>query len=294
MNMASHDGEPVRERRPPQVDEPRRLSHVLARRSGLTEADLERIAETQDRFGLDFIAAAMRTGLVTQADLDAVLAEGQVDAPLVAASIRPVPELVSAHDPFSPFSESIRALRTELLLRAPAEQANVFAVMSPGRGEGRSRLAAELAICFAQLGQSTLLVDCDLRRSHQHALFGADNDLGLARSLVDGGVPRVEPVAGFSSLWLLTAGPRPATPLEALSGPDFREMLTGWQRRYRHVILDTPAASEFSDGLSVAAQTGRVLVIARVDHTRHGQMREMLRRLQSARASVVGAVLNRF
>lgn len=292
--MVPPNSEALRMPRPPSPEQSHRVANVLARRIGLTEADLRRISEMQARLGLGFTEAALRTGLVTQADLDAVMADEFSEPSVPAASARPTPELTSARDPFSPFSENIRALRTELLLRAPAEQANVFAVMSPGAGEGRSRLAAELAISFAQLGQATLLVDCDLRRARQHALFGADNAHGLARALADGGVPRVEPIAGLTNLWLLTAGPRPDTPLEALSGPDFAEMLSGWRRRYRHVILDTPPAAEYSDGLAIAAHTGRVLLVSRVDRTRHAQMRDLLRRLQSARASVIGAVLNRF
>lgn len=274
--------------------EPQRLAQTLARRSGLTDSDLKRINMVQDQLGLGFIEAAMRLGLVTQSDLDEVLAEGDTGPDVTHAVARPVPSLTSAHDPFDPYSERIRALRTELLMRAPKDEANVLAVMSPGRGEGRSRIAAELAITFAQLGQSTLLVDCDLRRSSQHELFGADNDQGLAQALVEGRAPQVQAVVGLPSLSVLTAGPRLATPLEILSDPMFGEMLMGWRRRYRHIILDTPAVTEYSDGLAVASHACRVLLIARADSTSLADCRDMIRRLKSARAEVVGSVLNAF
>jgi protein-tyrosine kinase len=293
--MPSHADRPT-VRRAPGLPEPQRLSQVLARRSGLTEADLKRVSVVQDQLGLGFIEAAMRLGLITQSDLDAVLAGDHADAEpaQVHAVARPASILTSAHDPFDPFSETIRALRTELLMRAPAEDANVLAVMSPGRGEGRSRLAAELAISFSQLGQSTLLVDCDLRRSTQHEMFAADNEHGLTQSMIEGRVPAVQPVVGLPGLSILPAGPRPGTPLELLSDPVFGEMLMGWRRRYRHILLDTPPVTEFSDGLAVATHAGRVLVLSRAHRTHLGEMRDMLRRLQAARANVVGAVLNRF
>ena len=99
---------------------------------------------------------------------------------------------------------------------------------------------------------------------------------------------------GLPSLSVLTAGPRLATPLEILSDPMFGEMLTGWRRRYRHIILDTPAVTEYSDGLAVASHAGRVLLIARADSTNLADCRDMIRRLKSARAEVVGSVLNAF
>lgn len=295
MNLPSASSQDrLKLRREPELNEPERLSQVLARRSGLTESDLKRVSVVQDQLGLGFIEAAMRLGLVTQSDLDSVLAGERMEGELQHAVARPAPSLTSAHDPFDPYSESIRALRTELLMRAPVEDSNVLAVMSPGRGEGRSRLSAELAITFAQLGQSTLLVDCDLRRSTQHELFGADNDQGLAQSLVEGRAPKVQAVIGLPSLSILTAGPRLTTPLEILSDPMFGEMLSGWRRRYRHIILDTPAVSEFSDGLAVATHAGRVLLISRAHKTSMSDCRDMVRRLQSARASIVGAVLSTF
>ena len=248
----------------------------------------------QDQLGLGFIEAAMRLGLITQSDLDAVLAGERTEAVHPQAVARPTSQLVSAHDPFDPFSESIRALRTELLMRASADEANVIAIVSPGSGEGRSRLASELAISFAQLGQGTLLVDADLRRSRLQDLFSADNDEGLSQALMEGRAPKVQGVVGLPSLSLLTAGPRPATPLEILSDPTFGEMLSGWRRRYRHIILDTPAVSAYSDALAVATHAKRVLVVSRVGHTMIAAGRDMIRRLESTRATVVGGVLNRF
>ncbi|TDU32298.1 capsular exopolysaccharide synthesis family protein [Panacagrimonas perspica] len=236
----------------------------------------------------------MRLGLVTQSDLDEVLAGERAEAEHPKAVARPSSHLISAHDPFDPFSENVRALRTELLMRAPADDANVIVIVSPGRGEGRSRLASELAISFAQLGQATLLVDADLRRSTLHDLFSADHDEGLSQALMEGRAPKVQGVLGLASLSLLTAGRRPSTPLELLSDPTFGEMLSGWKRRYRHLILDTPAVSLYSDALAVATHAQRVLIVSRLNHTMIAQARDMIRRLESTRATIIGSVLNRF
>ena len=97
-----------------------------------------------------------------------------------------------AHDPYDPRCEKIRALRTELLLRRElTDRADIVALLSPCPGEGRSLLAAELAIAFAQTGRPTLLVDADLRRPQQHLLFGTDNRQGLSQAIEHGVKPQL-------------------------------------------------------------------------------------------------------
>src|SRR5262249_50072726 len=92
-----------------------------------------------------------------------------------AQQARPGRRLTVAHAPHDAHSETLRALRTELLLRRhDAETAQVMALLSPCHCEGRSQLAAELAIVFSQLGR-TLLVDADLRYPEQHMLFNCEN-----------------------------------------------------------------------------------------------------------------------
>lgn len=270
------------------------LPAALARRGGLSKDDLRRVALVQDQLGLGFIEAAMRLGLIAQADLDAVLSGNPVERAQPTSAVRPATALTSAQDPFDSFAENIRALRTELLVRAPTGEANVLVVMSAASGDGRSRLAAELAVSFAQLGQSTLLVDSDLRKAGQHHLFGANNHEGLAQALAQGRAPTLQPAIGLPSLSLLTAGSKAATPLELLSDPILGELLLGWKRRHRHIILDTPPTSLYSDGLAVATYAGRVLVVSRKHQSRMAPMRDMIQRLGSARATVVGAVLNNF
>lgn len=285
---------PNTHRREPEIEDSRRLAQSLARRSGLNDVDLKRIAVVQAQLGLGFIEAAMRMGLINQGDLDAVMSGGRPSAAEVRVTAKPSEQLLGLHDPFEPFSEAIRALRTELLMRAPEDDADVLAVMSSGPREGRSRLAAELGIAFSQLGQATLLVDCDLRRPRQHELFTAENDMGLAHAISQGSPPKIQAVAGLPELSILTAGSRPSTPLEILSSHEFGELLTGWRRRYRHVILDTPAVSEFSDALAVAAHAERVLLISRTHHSSLAKTRDAVRRLESSRAVVVGCVMNTF
>lgn len=207
----------------------------------------------------------------------------------------PAPCLVLAHSPFHPRSEQIRMLRTELLLRHEAtDRANVIAVLSPCAGEGRSQLAADLAIAFAQLERPTLLVDADLRHPQQHVLFGADNTRGLADALRRDEVPQAQPVAGLPSLRLLTAGAPPPNPLELLSDRAFEALAARWREQYAYVVIDTPPVSRYADGVAVATIIGRILSLSRARHTPYRDTRNMLRRLAATQSRILGAVINHF
>jgi protein-tyrosine kinase len=207
----------------------------------------------------------------------------------------PSERLVLAHSPYHPRSEQIRMLRTELLLRHDAgKSANVIAVLSPCATEGRSQLAAELAIAFAQLGRPTLLVDADLRHPQQHVLFNADNTLGLAQAIAREAVPRFQAVKGLPSLFLLTAGAPPPNPLELLSDRCFEIMADEWRQHFEFVVLDTPPVSQYADGLAVATIVGRVLSLSRARYTPYRDTRDMMRRLGATQSRILGAVINHF
>jgi receptor protein-tyrosine kinase len=292
------------------------MSEALIARCHLTAGDVERIHEAMQGMRLSFTDAALHIGLITQDDLDDViawvnrLASQQRAGPVEMAlrrqargrrvtvrqgdQVRPGAMLVLAHDPDNPRSERIRALRTELLLlNEGTRTSNAMALLSAGPAEGRSQLAAELAIAFAQLGRRTLLVDADLRHPRQHVLFGADNQWGLAQALAHGEPPHLHGVERLPHLSLLTSGAIPPNPLELLSDGRFERMLTDWRYNYEFIILDTPPVSQYADGLAAATLAGHVLVCSRTD-TSFGEMRDMMRRLATTQSKILGAVLNRF
>ncbi|WP_051277836.1 CpsD/CapB family tyrosine-protein kinase [Solimonas flava] len=204
------------------------------------------------------------------------------------------PSLVIAHQPFDAHSERVRALRTELLLRRQGPGALCVALLSPCHGEGRSQLVAELAVAFARTGRQTLLVDADLRRPRQHALFGVDNRVGLSDTLQDGAPPLLHAVEGLPTLSLLSAGRTPQNPLELLADDRFAALVDGWRSNYGFVLFDTPPVRDFSDALAVSTIVGQVLTLSRAQHTPYHDARELLKRLAATQARVLGAVINHF
>ncbi len=203
--------------------------------------------------------------------------------------------LIMAHDPCDPRCEKIRALRTELLLRRESlDRADIVALLSPCSGEGRSLLAAELAIAFAQTGHPTLLVDADLRHPQQHLLFGVHNRHGLAQAIQSGERPTLQTVQGLPRMSVLTAGVVPDDPLELLSSRRFATMIEDWRRDFEFIVIDTAPVGRFADGLAVASLVGRVLTLSRAQHTPFKDMQDMLRRLAATRSRILGAVISHF
>ncbi len=281
----------------------------------LSDEAVAQINEVRDKLLVRFADAALHTGAVTQNELEKAVewirsraaqhGRGVIEEVLrrqvrrdvvlwEGVPLRPSERLILAHDPNHPRSEALRSLRTDLLLRTKNMGSGIMALLSPCPSEGRSQLAAELAIAFAQLGRRTLLVDADLRRPRQHVLFNSDNEVGLAQALVDGGAIQTKGIEGLPRMALLTSGALPPNPLELLSSPRFERLITEWRRSFEFVILDTPPATESSDALAVATVAGQLLILSRANVTPFNALKEMSRKLSTTHARTLGAVIGKF
>ena len=210
-------------------------------------------------------------------------------------TLSPGPSLLMAHAPADPRCEMVRALRTELLLRDAIDAGSgAIALLSPCAGEGRSRLAAELAIAFAQTGRPTLLVDADLRNPSQQNLFWRSSRQGLTQALSGDGETCVQTVVGVPRLSVIMAGTLSNNPLELLSSRAFAMRLAQWRASFPFVVLDTAPIGEYSDGLAVASVAGSVLALCRADHTPFDAMRGMLGRLSAMRSRLAGVAISHF
>jgi len=297
----------------PQADE--ELSQTLVLLNRLSQEDAEQINELMKSTQVRFAEAALQLGAVSQEELDQARewisrralskGSGLIEEILRRTArkrdvilwehdqLEPSTGLILAHQPDHPYSEAIRSLRTELLLRCKGTRA-IIALLSPCAGDGRSKLAAELAVAFAQLGRRTLLVDADLRKPSQHRLFAAENDLGLVQALTDGGSHHFHGIKYLPEMALLTSGEVPQNPLELVSGRGFERAIREWRRSFEFVILDTPPLTRFSDAVAIAATAGNALVVGRAEVTRFKDLNELRRSLSAAHCRILGAAINRY
>jgi chain length determinant protein tyrosine kinase EpsG len=203
-------------------------------------------------------------------------------------------DLGAVHDPSGPQLQALRNLRTQLLLRWISPDRKVLAICSPARGDGRSYLAANLAVAFSQLGAGTLIIDADLRNGRQHEIFRLANRGGLSAVLAGrGGTECVQPIAEFPGLSVLAAGTATPHPLELLSRSEFPHLLHELARHFEVILIDTPAAVSGADAQMVAARAGAALLIARESHTRVEDLRSLAAAIASGDAAIAGSVYNR-
>lgn len=297
----------------PNADE--ELSRTLVLLNRLSQEAIERINEIMSSLHVRFAEAAVQSGAVSQQEIAeaqewmskrALGRPGGLIEEMLQRTARkrdvilwehdqlePSAELALAHQPNHPYSEAVRTLRTELLLRCRGTR-GIIALLSPCPGDGRSRLAAELAVAFAQLERRTLLVDADLRKPSLHRLFATNNDMGLAQALTNGGRHNFHGISRLPEMALITSGEVPQNPLELLSGRGFERALGEWRRNFEFVILDTPPMTRFSDAVATAAVAGNVLLLGRAEATRFKDLKEVCRNLAAAHCRVLGAVINRF
>ena len=275
----------------------RRIGSILAEVGKLGVEDIERIMELQQVKGFRFGEAAQRLGLITEDDLRCAVAR-QYDLPhLLPGNESISSELVVAYEPFHPRAEELRALRTQLLMRwsKAGVRQRMLVIASPGAREGRSYVAANLAVVFSQLGERTLLIDADLRAPRQHRIFNIPDRIGLT-AVLSGRADRgaVAPVREFGRLSLLPAGAPPPNPQELLSRPALGVFLQEMWSEFDVILFDTPAAKLYADAQNVAFRAGSAMMLARKNHTRLADATSVIRELSDTGVRVVGTVFNAF
>jgi len=298
MSMHSENVLPIEQHRAAGlVRSERTIGAILLEEGKLTQREIEKVLERQRHDKVRFGEAAVRLGFITEDDVRFALAK-QYDMPhFTPSSEGPSRELVAAFAPFHPRTEEMRALRTQLLIRwyNPEQGRKSLVVASPERAEGRSYVAANLAIVFSQLGARTLLVDADLRKPRQHQIFGLPEGHGLSTLLAGRSEHTATfPVPGLNRLSVLPAGPLPPNPQELLSRPVFNSFMKDLQSIYDVVIIDTPPAGHYADVQSVTFRAGDALIVARKNHTPVTSTSRTIRELAGTGARVVGTVVNEY
>ena len=273
----------------------RSIGAILIDAGRLAATDAERILNFQKQSSLRFGEAGIELGLINDADILYALSL-QFDYPY----LQPGPhwpisaEVVAAYRPFSPEGEGLRALRSQLQLRWFGDRGTrtSLAVVGTTRGEGRSYLAANLAVTFAQLGERTLLIDANLREPRQHKLFKIENQSGLSNLLAGRMQEQVVTfVYGIPGLAVLPSGPIPPNPSELLSRPALTRILQQSMSTFDIVLVDTPAIVRGTDAMMLARAAGASLVVARTSITRMDAFSEAIDAMTGAGIHVVGSVL---
>jgi len=271
------------------------IGRLLLQLGKIRPEDTETILRVQHDQHLRFGDAALKLGLITEADISQALAL-QFNYPYLQPGQGSYSnELVAAYQPFSKQVEALRALRSQLMVLWFNQRNKSLAMVSSNAGEGVSYLSANLAIMFSQLGERTLLIDANMRNPRQQAMFNLRGNLGLSDIIAGrAGLEAIKKIEFFEDLSVLSAGTIPPNPQELLNRLRFAHFMNYARSKYDIVLVDAAPAKLSADAQVTAANCGGALLISRLNHTCLSDITEVRNQIAVTGAQVVGAVINEF
>ncbi len=189
------------------------------------------------------------------------------------------------------FSESIRTIRTSMVLSAIDGQHKTIVVTSSVPGEGKSTVAANLAFALGQM-ENVLLVDADMRRPTLAKNFSFPVGTPGLANLIAGTAKLEECIKNVGGVDMLSAGAVPPNPLELLSSPRFSEVIEYLREKYDRVIIDSPPTQAVSDALVLGSLANSLIYVVRSDSTAKPLVIKGIGQLLQSNAPVTGIVLN--
>lgn len=204
-------------------------------------------------------------------------------------------QVYSITQPRSSAAESLRLLRTNLEFAAASGDIRRLVITSPGPGDGKSTVAANLGVVMAQAGLTTVVIDADLRKPTQHRVFSVSNEQGLTTMLAhpDKTWRTVAKNVLTPGLWLIPSGPLPPNPYELLNSPRFVALLESIGESVDLVIVDTPPVLSASEALAMARHTDGIVMVCRSNATRRDSLHAAASSVHHGGIRLIGVVLNR-
>lgn len=202
--------------------------------------------------------------------------------------------LVALDTPRSPVAEAFRSLRTNLQFASVDRPLVKLLVTSPGPGEGKSTVAANLAAVLAQSGKRVTLLDADMRRPRVHKLYGLPNRNGLSglfvdtRSILDGVLQRTP----AENLSVVTTGDLPPNPSELLGSEKMNEIINQVMDVSDVLVIDSPPVMLVTDSAVLSQRVDGVLLVLRQGETNLDFARHSVEALRRVGANLLGVVLN--
>jgi non-specific protein-tyrosine kinase len=203
-------------------------------------------------------------------------------------------QLVTLEDPMSPTSEAYKLLRASLQFLNYDGSLKSIVISSPLRGEGKTFVAANLAVALAQAGKRVILLGCDMRKPVLHRCFGISNKSGLTNVLTGQSTLEAElRPTSEDNLRVLDCGPIPPNPSELLSSSAMERVLKEAEQMADVVLIDTPPVLAVSDAIFLAEKADGTLLVVESGVVRRELAQEAKKRFEAVGKRLLGVVLNK-
>ncbi len=209
-------------------------------------------------------------------------------------------ELITWDRKPSIIAEAFRSTLTSILFVGEnGSRPRVLVLTSANASDGKTTVVSNLAIAMAEIRQSVLLIDADLRRPRLHDLFGLSNEHGLSdllreQTLPDEGIEALIQKTEVPGVDVLTSGPSTYAAANLLYSPNLVELLGRFKQRYDMVLIDTPPMLHIPDARVIGRLADAVVLVARAEQTTRDAIIQASRRLSEDRIRVLGTIFNDF
>lgn len=202
--------------------------------------------------------------------------------------------LITYTDPRSVTAEQFKTLRTNIEFAQIDTKLRSILVSSSIPAEGKSTVAANLAVVMGQTDKKVLLVDADLRKPNVHRTFKLNNEQGLTTLIADPEMQFNQVVQRSRELnvYFLPSGPIPPNPAEMLASSRMAQLMREFEEYFDLIIYDTPPITAVTDSQILATRVGGVVLVTRYGYVRREEVRKSKETLDNVNANILGYVMN--
>jgi len=196
--------------------------------------------------------------------------------------------------PKAPATEAMKSIRSNIAFSAPKDQLKSILITSAGPSEGKTIISVNLAVTFAQYGEKTIIIDCDLRRSSLHKVFKVEEHIiGMSSYLIgEASISGVIQKTEIENLDVIFAGHHPPNPAELLNPDRFRLFLDELGLKYDRIIIDSPPIMPVSDSINLSTAVNGIIQVIRYSKLNKEIVFRAKEKLSDSKAKIIGAILN--
>lgn len=211
-------------------------------------------------------------------------------------------ELIVKKDPKSPISEVFRTLRTNIQFMNSNKNLKTLLLTSTVPGEGKSLVAANLAVTFAQANKRVVLIDCDMRKGRQHNIFGVSQKPGLSNYLSgissegndeDEDLTKYIRSTEIENLYLIPAGNIPPNPSELMASQKMINLLEDLKELCDIIILDGTPSLIVTDAVILSRFVDSTIIVTAQNKTKTDDLNKVKKDIDNVGGKLAGVVINR-
>ena len=212
-------------------------------------------------------------------------------------------EVIAHKDPKSPVSEVFRTLRTNIQFMNTNKKLSTLLVTSTFPGEGKSWAVSNLAVTFAQAGKRVILIDADMRKGRQYAIFGISPRPGLSNFLSQVEIDETdnisENIADYiqetevDNLYIISAGNVPPNPSELLVSSKMIKLLNELKQLCDIVIIDGTPCELVTDSIILSRIVDSTVIVTAHKMTKKDALERVVKNIQNVGGNIAGVVINK-